>query len=83
MFLIGLLCNHFFENLYIQKFPSHVIIVRKEDILNIKHVVCKNFIGVNLTAKTIDLSKLEKLGKITFILYITRFSCYIIVLILS
>ena len=38
MVLIGLLQKKFFDNLETQKFPSHVIIVRKEDLLNIKEI---------------------------------------------
>ena len=65
MVLIGLLQKHFFDNLKTQKFPSHVIIVRKEDLLNIKEIECFNLKGVNLSAsKTIDLSSnLEPLSK--------------------
>ena len=64
MVLIGLLQKHFFDNLKTQKFPSHVIIVRKEDLLNVKQISCSYFKGVNLSAsKAIYLSNLEKLGK--------------------
>ena len=65
MVLIGLLQKHFFDNLKTQKFPSHVIIVRKEDLLNVKQIECFNLKGVNLSAsKTIDLSNLETLSKL-------------------
>lgn len=36
MVLIGLLCDHFFDNLTNVKYPKHVISVSKSDILNIK-----------------------------------------------
>ena len=63
MVLIGLLQKHFFDNLQTQKFPSHVIIVRKEDLLNVKQIQCYNLKGVNLSAsKTTDLSNLETLS---------------------
>jgi len=53
------------NNLKNQKFPSHVIIVRKEDLLNIKEIDCDYSKGVNLSAsKTIDLSNIETLGKL-------------------
>ena len=65
MLLIGLLQKHFFDNLTTQRFPSHVIIVRKEDLLNIKEIKCYYLKVVNLSAsKTIDLSNLEKLCKL-------------------
>ena len=49
MVLIGLLQKHFFDNLKTQKFPSHVIIVRKEDLLNIKEIACDYLKVVNLS----------------------------------
>ena len=65
MVLIGLLQKHFFDNLKTQKFPSHVIIVRKEDLFNVKEIECFNLKGVNLSAsKTTELSNLEKLSKL-------------------
>ena len=65
MVLTGLLQKHFFDNLKTQKFPSHVIIVRKEDILNVKEIECFYLKGVNLTAsKTTYLSNLETLCKL-------------------
>ena len=65
MVLFGLLQKHFFDNLKTQKFPSHVIIVRKEDLLNVKEIECFNSKGVNLSAsKTIHLSNLETLSKL-------------------
>ena len=68
MVLIGLLQRHFFDNLESQKFPSHVIIVRKEDLLNVKKIKCFYLQEVNLSAaKSIDLCNLEELGK--FILF--------------
>ena len=67
MLLIGLLQMHFFDNLITQKFPSHVIIVRKEDLLNVKRIQCFNLKGVNLSAsKSIDLSNLETLCNFIF-----------------
>ena len=68
MILIGLLQKHFFDNLETQKFPTHVIFVRKEDLLNIKEIQCDNLKAVNVSAyKTIDLSALENLGKFTLL----------------
>ena len=74
MVLIGLLQKHFFDNLKSQKFPSHVIIVRKEDLLNVKEMICFQLKGVNLSvSKSINLSNLEKLSK--FILSLCNKSC--------
>ena len=68
MVLIGLLQKHFFDNLKTQKFPSHVIIVRKEDLLNVKEIKCYNLKELNLSAsKTIELSNLETLSKFILI----------------
>ena len=65
MVLIGLLQKHFFDNLITQKFPNHVIIVRKEDLLNVKQIACFNFKVVNLSAsKSIDLCNIETLSKL-------------------
>ena len=70
MVLIGLLQKHFFDNLKTQKYLSHVIIVRKEDLLNIKEIECLILKGVNLSAsKTIDLSNLETLSNFILLLY--------------
>ena len=69
MVLIGLLQKHFFDNLKTQKFPSHVIIVRKEDLLTVKQIECFNLKGVNLSAsKTIGLCNVEKLSKFILLL---------------
>jgi hypothetical protein len=66
MVLIGLLQKQFFENLQTD-FPSHMIISRKRDLLNIQEIDCSyRLSGVNLTATSIDLSNLEKLGKLYF-----------------
>ena len=74
MLLIGLLQKHFLHNLKTQKFPSHVIIVRKEDLLNVKQIECFYLKGVNLTAsKTTYLSNLETLRKL--ILSLCNKSC--------
>ena len=71
MVLIGLLQKHFFDNLKTEKFPSHVLIVRKEDLLNVKNIYCFNLEGVNLSAsKTIDLCNLETLGKFIYFCYV-------------
>ena len=76
MVLIGLLQKHFFDNLKTQKFPSHVIIVRKEDLLNVKEIQCFDLTEVNLSAsKLIDLSNLETLGKFCFFLFLSNNSC--------
>ena len=67
MVLIGLLQKQFFDNLKTEKFPSHMIISRKRDLLNIQEIVCSYPLSVvNLTAKSIDLSTLENLGKLYF-----------------
>ena len=67
MVLIGLLQKQFFDNLQTQKFPSHMIISRKRDLLNIQEIDCSYRLSeVNLTATSIDLSNLEKLGKLYF-----------------
>ena len=74
MLLIGLLQKHFFDNLKTQKFPSHVIIFRKEDLLNVQKIECIYLNGVNLSAsKTIELSNLETLRKL--ILSLCNNSC--------
>lgn len=67
MVLIGLLYKSFILNL--SKFPSHFIHVRKQDILNIKHIEFGyDYCGVELTSgSTIDLSKLVKLSKLILI----------------
>ena len=65
MVLIGLLQKQFFENLQTEKFPSHMIISRKRDLLNIQEIVCYYPLsGVNLTAISTDLSNLETLSKL-------------------
>ena len=69
MVLIGLLQKQFFKNLKTEKFPSHMIISRKQDFLDIQEIVCNFRLGgVNLTSTSIDLSNLERLSKLTFIL---------------
>jgi len=69
MILIGLLQKQFFENLQTEKFPSHVIISRKQDLLNIQEIVCNYPLnGVNLTATSIHFSNLEILSKLYFII---------------
>ena len=69
MVLIGLLQRDFLDNLKYQKFPSHVIIVRKEDLLNVKEISCCFLKGVNFSAsKTIDLTNLEELSKLILFL---------------
>ena len=69
MVLIGLLQKHFFHNLKTQKFPSHVIIVRKEDLLNVKQIYSYNLKEVNLSAsKTTDLSNIETLSNFIYFL---------------
>ena len=71
MILIRLLQKHFFDNLKTQKFPSLVLIVRKEDLLNVKSIVCYYLNGVNLSAsKTIDLCNLETLSKFILLFYV-------------
>ena len=68
MVLIGLLQKLFFDNLINEKFPHHVIIVRKEDLLSFIDIECNYLKGVNLTAsKSIDLCNLEILRKLIFL----------------
>ena len=67
MVLIGLVQKQFFDNLKTEQFPSHVIIVRKRDVLNIQEIACNfHLSGVNLTARSIDLSNLEILSKLYY-----------------
>ena len=67
MILFGLLYKYFIDNLYY--FPSHVIRVCKQDILNIESIMfAYEYSEVNLTSSsTIDLSKLVKLCNLTLI----------------
>ena len=62
MVLIGLLYKSFIQNL--SNFPSNVIRVRKQDVLNIEYIDFKYDIsGIELTnSAIIDLSRLVKLG---------------------
>ena len=77
MVIIGLLQKQFFDNLKTQKFPSHVIIVRKEDLLNVKQIQYFNSKGVNLSAsRTSDLSNLETLCKFIYFCYVV-IDCYL------
>ena len=64
MVLIALLYKSFIENL--SDFPSHVIRVRKEDVLNIKSINFHyDYSGIELVnSPIIDLSRIVKLGKI-------------------
>ena len=65
MVLIGLLQNCFFINLQAKKFPSRVINVSKQDLLNIQRIdfnYINELIEVNLTS-SIELSNLETLGE--------------------
>ena len=64
MILIGLFQKLFFDNLKSEKFPSHVIEVRKQDLLDIKEITLYYAVdGLNLTdSSSIDLSNLESLG---------------------
>lgn len=64
MILIGLLQKQFFRNLQTEKFPSHMINSRKEDLLKIQAIDCScRLSGVNLIARSIDFSNLEELSK--------------------
>ena len=65
MLYMGLIRKNFYENLTTEKFPSHVITVRKEDLSNLKQIYFRYDIReVNLTGfSTIDLSKLVLLRK--------------------
>ena len=58
-------------NLETQKFPSHVIIVRKDDLLNVKEIEFHYLKEVNLSAsQTTDLCNLEILSKLILFLYV-------------
>ena len=62
MVLIGLLYNKFIENML--NFPNHLIDVRKQDVSNVKAIYYRHHCSeVNLMTSTIDLTKLEQLGK--------------------
>ena len=68
MVLMGLLYKRFIQNL-MSDFPNHIINVSKEEVLNIESIRFEyDFIGVSLTNKSIDLSKLVNLCKLTHIL---------------
>lgn len=68
MVLMGLLYKRFIQNL-MSDFPNHMINVGKEEVLNIESIRFEyDFIGVSLTNKSIDLSKLVNLCKLTHIL---------------
>ena len=68
--LIELVRKKFFKNLITKKFPSHVIRVRKRDILEFQKIVCNyDAIEVNLTSESIDLCNIWEICKITFIFY--------------
>ena len=67
---MGLLQKQILQNLQTEKFPSHMIISRKQDLLKIQEIDCTYPLSeVNLTPTSIDLSNLEILSKLTFILY--------------
>ena len=65
MILIGVLFEYFIENID-EKFPNHVIHVRKQDVSNIKAIIFFHINnGANLTSSsTIDLSKLVQLSNL-------------------
>ena len=68
MILIGLLQTEFFENLQTEKFPSHMIRSRKQDLLSIQEIVCNYRLNeVNLTVTSVHFSNLEILSKLYFI----------------
>ena len=66
MVLIEQLKEKFFENLIFQKFPSHVISVRKEDLLHIQKIkIDLNKIGANLTSDaSLILPNLESISRL-------------------
>ena len=64
MVLITLLYKSFVENL--SYFPSQVIHVSKQDVLNIESITFEyDFSAIELTNSTIDLSRLLLLSKFT------------------
>ena len=72
MVQIGLVYKHFFDNLKTQKLPNNVIQVRKKDISNIQNIYFNYSLnGIYLNSSSIDLSKLEKLGKLIFLFFIS------------
>ena len=76
-----LLQKQILQNLQTEKFPSHMIISRKQDLLKIQEIVCTYSLSeVNLTPTSIDLSNLEILSKLTFILYFILVQQYIFLL---
>ena len=64
---MGLIVKYFFENLTTEKYPNNVISVSKRDIQNIKEIqiISERSKQIRLTCSSIDLSKLESLGKLT------------------
>ena len=64
MVLIHLVYELFCYNLTSQKYPSHVINVRKQDIFRFKKLVFLHSASrINLNGSLVDLSKLEYLRK--------------------
>ena len=63
---MGLIVKYFFENLTTEKYPNNVISVSKRDIQNIKEIqiISARSKQIRLTCSSIDLSKLESLGKL-------------------
>ena len=73
MVLISLIHECFFKNLNnTQKPPNHLIRVSRNDLINIRSIICHYAMsGVNLKYSPINLPlKLEKLGKMFFLFHI-------------
>lgn len=66
MFLMNLLYKKFCDYLNTENCPNQMICVRKEDIFDIKMIYLNNYklSRVNFTSSTIDLSKIQLLGKL-------------------
>ena len=64
MVLIGLLYEAFSKNML--NFPHHVINVRKQNVSNVRLIYFKHHysaLNLNSLTSTIDLTKLDQLGK--------------------
>ena len=74
MVLICLLTEYFRDNLINQKYPNHVILVRKRDIENIKMINFPFSVReFKLTCSSMDFSKLKILSKLKdVILFLSR-----------
>ena len=82
MVLMRVLEQCFYKHLTCEKFPSHVICFRKQDIFNIDSISLNyNMSEVNLTnsSSLIDLSKVNYLCKILKMFYLPTIELLILV----